>query len=161
MYDVAPATTRVLAQPMSDVIDPATRLPLLGSFAGPLPPVDYALLRRSLPFRIAHEKAWYYAAIASPEVFIGVAILRFGYVASTFAFLFERSPSGGPSGHFLVDRSMLAPPFAARYAGDKPIYTRWWFWGGIAAVAGAGAGGYFLLRDDGLPSTDLGNVVFD
>ena len=43
---------------------------------------------------------------------------------------------------------------------DKPIYTRWWFWGGLAAVAGAGAGGYLLLRDD-RPSTDLGNVVFD
>lgn len=122
---VSPATTRVLAPPMSDVIDPATRLPLLGSFAGPLPPVDYALLRKSRSFRIAHEKAWYYAAIASPEVFIGVAILRFGYVASTFAFLFERSPSGGPSGHFLVDRSMLAPPFAARYAGDDGIALRW------------------------------------
>ena len=43
---------------------------------------------------------------------------------------------------------------------DKPIYTRWWFWGGLAAVAVAGAGGYLLLRDD-RPSTDLGNVVFD
>ncbi len=54
----------------------------------------------------------------------------------------------------------LARQRAAR-GGDKPIYTRWGFWGGLAAVAGAGAGGYFLLRDDGLPSTDLGNVVFD
>ena len=110
---------------MSDVIDPVTRSPMQGSFAGPLPPVDYAPLRRSLPFRVAHEKAWYYAAIASPEVFIGVAVLRFGYVASTFAFLFERSPAGGPSGHFLTDRSMLAPPFAARYRGDDGIALRW------------------------------------
>lgn len=54
----------------------------------------------------------------------------------------------------------LARQRAAR-GDDKPIYTRWWFWGGIAAVAGASAGGYLLLRDDGLPSTDLGNVVFD
>lgn len=49
---------------------------------------------------------------------------------------------------------------AAERGRDKPIYTRWWFWGGIAAVAGASAGGYLLLRDD-RPSTDLGNVVFD
>ena len=41
-----------------------------------------------------------------------------------------------------------------------PIYKKWWFWGGVAAVAGAGAGGYFLLRDDGVPDSDLGNVVF-
>ncbi len=43
----------------------------------------------------------------------------------------------------------------------KPIYARWWFWGGLAAVAGAGAGTYFLTRDGSVPSTDLGNVVFD
>jgi tetratricopeptide (TPR) repeat protein len=43
----------------------------------------------------------------------------------------------------------------------KPIYARWWFWGGVAAVAGAGAGTYFLTRDSNVPSTDLGNVVFD
>jgi tetratricopeptide (TPR) repeat protein len=43
----------------------------------------------------------------------------------------------------------------------KPIYARWWFWGGVAAVAGAGAGTYFLTRDGSVPTTDLGNVVFD
>lgn len=43
----------------------------------------------------------------------------------------------------------------------KPIYSRWWFWGGVAAVAGAGAGTYFLTRDSSVPATDLGNVVFD
>jgi tetratricopeptide (TPR) repeat protein len=48
-----------------------------------------------------------------------------------------------------------------RGAAGKPIYARWWFWGGVAAVAGASTGAYFLLRDGGVPSTDLGNVVFD
>lgn len=43
--------------------------------------------------------------------------------------------------------------------GKHAITSRWWFWGGIAAVAGAGTGTYFLLRG-GVPSTDLGNVVF-
>ena len=45
--------------------------------------------------------------------------------------------------------------------GKKPVYARWWFWGGVAAVAGASAGTYFLTRDGSVPSTDLGNVVFD
>lgn len=116
-----PVPPRTFASPPSDAIDPATRLPLVGSYEGPLPQVDYGRLRRSLPFRIAHEKAWYYLALASPEVFVGVGILRFGYVASTFAFLFERGPSGGPSGHFLADRSFLGPPFAARYRDDDGI----------------------------------------
>jgi tetratricopeptide (TPR) repeat protein len=44
--------------------------------------------------------------------------------------------------------------------GGKPFYKKWWFWGGVAAIAGAGAGSYFLLRDDGVPDTDLGHVVF-
>jgi tetratricopeptide (TPR) repeat protein len=45
-------------------------------------------------------------------------------------------------------------------ARKKPIYKKWWFWGGIAAVAGAGTGTFLLLNDDGVPNTDLGNVVF-
>ncbi len=53
------------------------------------------------------------------------------------------------------------PPKRDPPRARKPIYARWWFWGGIAAAAGAGAGAYFVLRDDGVPSTDLGNVVFD
>ena len=52
------------------------------------------------------------------------------------------------------------PPKQRPRARKKPIYTKWWFWGGVAAVAGAGTGTYFLLRDDGVPDTDLGNVVF-
>jgi tetratricopeptide (TPR) repeat protein len=48
-----------------------------------------------------------------------------------------------------------------RRGGSKPIYARWWFWGGIAAVAGASVGTYLIVSDDGIPSTDLGNVVFD
>jgi tetratricopeptide (TPR) repeat protein len=43
----------------------------------------------------------------------------------------------------------------------RPLYKTWWFWTGVAAVAGAGgAGTYFLLRDDGVPASDLGHVVF-
>jgi tetratricopeptide (TPR) repeat protein len=55
------------------------------------------------------------------------------------------------------------PPVVRKPTGTvkKPIYARWWFWGGIAAVAGAGAGTYLLTRDGDVPSTDLGNVVFD
>ncbi len=45
--------------------------------------------------------------------------------------------------------------------GKKPIYARWWFWGGVAAVAGAGAGTYLLMRGGDAPPTDLGNVDFD
>jgi tetratricopeptide (TPR) repeat protein len=52
-------------------------------------------------------------------------------------------------------------PAPLKKRAGKPIYTRWWFWTGVAAVgAGAGAGAYFLTRDDGLPSTTLPPVEF-
>lgn len=52
------------------------------------------------------------------------------------------------------------PPTGKRDAGARPIYAKWWFWGGVAAVAGAGVGTYLLVRDDGVPDSDLGHVVF-
>jgi len=43
----------------------------------------------------------------------------------------------------------------------KPIYKRWWFWTGVAAVAAAGTAA-IVLSDSGpaLPTTDLGNLDF-
>ena len=43
----------------------------------------------------------------------------------------------------------------------KPLYTKWWFWTGVAVVgAGAGVGIYAATRQDGPPTTDLGNITF-
>ena len=51
----------------------------------------------------------------------------------------------------------------ARAAGatpaDHPLYTKWWLWTGVGVVA-AGTATFFLTRDRGVPSTDLGNVAF-
>lgn len=49
------------------------------------------------------------------------------------------------------------PPVA-----KKPSITkRWWFWTGLVTIAAAGGGtAYFLTRDDGVPSSDLGNINF-
>ncbi len=52
------------------------------------------------------------------------------------------------------------PPRRGDGRKGKPIYRKWWFWGGVAAVAGASVGTFVLLRDDGVPDTDLGHVVF-
>lgn len=46
-------------------------------------------------------------------------------------------------------------------AVDRPIYTRWWFWTGIAVVGAAGGVGvYAATRSSGPPDTSLGNIVF-
>jgi tetratricopeptide (TPR) repeat protein len=61
---------------------------------------------------------------------------------------------------------ILAPPKPDRPDRDRgeragrPVYEKWWFWGGVAAVAGASVGTYLVLRGDGVPDTDLGHVVF-
>lgn len=41
----------------------------------------------------------------------------------------------------------------------KPIYKKWWFWGGIAVV-GAGVVGTAVVLGGGPPGTDLGNIDF-
>jgi tetratricopeptide (TPR) repeat protein len=42
---------------------------------------------------------------------------------------------------------------------DHPIYKRWWLWTGVGVVA-AGTATFLITRQRGVPSTDLGNVVF-
>jgi len=53
-----------------------------------------------------------------------------------------------------------APP-AAPAPVERPIYGRWWFWTGIAVIAGAGGVvAYEVTRPSGPPGTNLGNIVF-
>jgi tetratricopeptide (TPR) repeat protein len=42
---------------------------------------------------------------------------------------------------------------------DAPLYKKWWFWTGVAAVVGGGTA-FALTRSAGPPGTDLGNIVF-
>jgi len=44
---------------------------------------------------------------------------------------------------------------------ERPIYTRWWFWTGVAVIGAAGGVAiYETTRSTGPPSTGLGNIVF-
>jgi tetratricopeptide (TPR) repeat protein len=44
---------------------------------------------------------------------------------------------------------------------DQPIYTKWWFWAGVAVVGTAGGIGiYEATKSGGAPDTNLGNIVF-
>ena len=43
---------------------------------------------------------------------------------------------------------------------SPPIYKRWWFWAGVAAIAGGGTAYYLSSRDGELPGSDLGNIDF-
>jgi tetratricopeptide (TPR) repeat protein len=59
------------------------------------------------------------------------------------------------------DKKLQAPPRTRDERPRRPLYKKWWFWTGVAVVAVAGGTAtYLLLRDDGVPDTDLGHVVF-
>lgn len=104
-------TRRSFADPPSSVIDPGSRAPRFGAYRGALPPADFGPLGCNTLYRVAHHKRWVYAAIASNDLFLGVAIVRLGYAANAFAFLKVRGEDG-----LRFDRSLMGPPFAATVA---------------------------------------------
>ena len=75
-FDPAPAS----------FLDPATRSPHFGSFAGTLPKLEYEAGFRA---RILKRKRWVYLAIANDDVWISMAIVRTGYAATAFAFAYD------------------------------------------------------------------------
>lgn len=101
-----------LPPPPASVVDPRSGLPNFGSFEGGIPPVDLDPLGKSKLFRVAHEKRWVYFAIVTDELLIAVAIVRLGYLANHFAFVFDKTRNA-----VVLDRSALAPAFAAQ-VGD-------------------------------------------
>ena len=103
---------RTLASPPAAALDPRTAAPAVGSFRGPLPPVDLRPLAGPLARRL-RRKRWIYAAIAADDAFLGLAIVDLGYAAKCFAFAWLSGQQG-----LAVDRSALAPPGAAR-VGDR------------------------------------------
>jgi hypothetical protein len=103
---------RTLSERPEAVFDPVTRALRDGSYRGGLPRVDPAPLDKSPLFRIAQEKRWVYAAVAAEDLFIGAAVVRLGYAANAFAFVFDRA-----AGKMQATFSATTPPFAAR-VGD-------------------------------------------
>lgn len=61
-----------------------------------------------------------------------------------------------------LGRREPAPPPAPAPPPDHPIYTRWWFWTGVAVIGAAGGVGIYeaTRKTGGAPTTDLGNIVF-
>lgn len=45
--------------------------------------------------------------------------------------------------------------------GARPFYKKWWFWTGVAVVAGGVGVGVYAASQNGAPNTTLGNMAFD
>ena len=54
------------------------------------------------------------------------------------------------------------PPPPPQHAESEPLYKKWWFWTGVAAVGVVGGVGIYAATrsGDGPPDTNLGNIVF-
>lgn len=80
--------------------------PNFGRFAGRVARIDWSGLaapwRRGPVWRRFHHKRWRYVGIASPEAFIGVAIVDVGWTNAAFAYLFDRR-AGAVTGGFSRD----------------------------------------------------------
>ena len=100
---------RELLAPPPAVIDPVSGRPCCGSFRGPLPKVDLGPLDKDLLSRFLRRKRWLWSTIVSDEVLLAVAVVDLGWLASTFAFAWDRR-----SRRMLADRSSLGPGFRGR-----------------------------------------------
>src|SRR6185295_1640318 len=91
--------------------------PAFGSYAGPLPPVEIArasvLGAAPRLHTILRRKKWIWLAVTTDEVWLSLAIVRMGYAASAFTFAFDLRTRA-----MVVDRTFVAPPFAAEVADD-------------------------------------------
>ena len=83
--------------------------PRLGAYAGRMKDTSLARLsgtgaREGLE-RLTSEKRWHFACVATPELFVGGAIVQLGYVSNAFVYVFDRQAR-----RMLAEKSMLVPP---------------------------------------------------
>lgn len=103
--------------PPDEVLD-AQGEPRWGSYTGPLGRVDLDALarRKGRLFDATHRKRWLYTAIATDELFVGMAITDLTYAASGFLFVARV----GPGGRMLAEFSSLGVPRLGCHVGDRP-----------------------------------------
>jgi hypothetical protein len=102
--------TRTLVSAPPSFFVPGSGEPAVGSYAGPLPAVSLA---PGLRARITRQKRWFYAAIVTDEVWISLAVVRTGYAATAFAFVYDRQGK-----RMMVDRTVLGPATVAQVIDD-------------------------------------------
>ncbi len=96
---------RTLGPAPDSAIDPVTRAPRAGSYRGGLPKVDLTPLGVGTLRRVARHKRWLYIGIATEEVYVGLAVVRLGYVANGFAFVYDAKER-----RMLADHGVLTTP---------------------------------------------------
>ncbi len=95
---------RTLGPAPDSVVDPVTRTLRAGAYRGGVRAVDLTSLGGPLR-RIARHKKWLYVGIATEEVYVGFAVVRLGYVANGFLFVYDARAR-----RMLADHGVLTTP---------------------------------------------------
>lgn len=101
---------KLLSAPEGLIADGAPRF---GSFRGGLPRLDFGRVDKGRLWQLTHKKRWTYVAIASDEVYAGMAVVSLSYAATSILFVLDRR-----TGELLVDRSTMAPFSAVRFSDE-------------------------------------------
>lgn len=99
---------RTLGEAPASAVDPHTRSARYGTYRGTIADVQLRALAPDRLERLARHKRWIWAAISKPDLYLVVAVVDLGYVASAFTYLW----TGG--NELVVDRSHLSAPGLGR-----------------------------------------------
>lgn len=105
--------TRTLDPAPDSAIDPATGAPRYGSYRGSIPAVDLRALTPSPLTRIARHKHWLYVTASTDAVFVAVAVVRLGYSATAFTYVYDAK-----AGKILAHASRIGPTLACDVTDD-------------------------------------------
>ncbi|MFO0660149.1 MAG: DUF2804 domain-containing protein [Polyangiaceae bacterium] len=104
---------RTLSSPPVHVIDPVTHSASTGSYDGSLPRVNLADLGLGAAHSLAKRKRWVYVSIHTPELLLGIAVVRLGYVSKAFTFAYDAQ-----RGKIDSAASVLGPTLACNVGDD-------------------------------------------
>jgi hypothetical protein len=105
---------RTLRPAPDAAIDPVTRALRFGSFRGSIPAVDLALVEPNPVARIARHKRWLYVSACTDEVFVAFAVVRLGYSATAFVYVFDAR-----EGTIVAHESRIGPTFSSDVVSDR------------------------------------------
>jgi hypothetical protein len=113
---------RTLIAAPDDALDPRTFVPRFGSYRGSVSRIEIDRVARGplAPLaRVARRKRWVYVAIARDPILVSLAIVRLGYAANAFVFVYHAGER-----RMLARVASLGPGFAADVSASAGPQTR-------------------------------------
>ncbi|QDZ29764.1 DUF2804 domain-containing protein [Noviherbaspirillum sp. UKPF54] len=113
--------------PAPPAVPDADGHPRFGRFAGATAAIDWTRLAapyaRGALWRHFHHKRWQYVALATEELFCGIAIVDLGWTSTAFAYVFDRIVRAEVAGYSQNGLPGLGARVAAQAGGESTF--RW------------------------------------